>query len=333
MKEEYKASIANVLHTVPANTFERRQLNALATANSSLTEKIFEKAAGRGKIESLLLFPGIELSYHWYLTDHVCFQHKPEPEILDVNYCQAGRIGWKMRGGAVVYLGAGDMCLHASDCCADSEMTLPTGYYSGITVSIDLKELKQHTPDILKDANIGAEYLFQKFCSQNMPLTVPSCDAIDRIFSVLYDLPESLQIPYCKLKAQELLLYLCQMVPNWRKGLTQYASQQTERIKEIHDFLVQHLSQRFTIEQLSRKYLMNTSTLKAVFKAVYGLPIASYMKEYRMQQAMKLLRETDDSIAVIADKVGYETQGKFTKSFKEGTQILPSDYRKLYRKL
>ena len=33
---------------------------------------------------------------------------------------------------------------------------------------------------------------------------------------------------------------------------------------------------------------MNTTTLKSVFKAVYGMPIASYMKEYRMKLASNI---------------------------------------------
>ena len=32
--------------------------------------------------------------------------------------------------------------------------------------------------------------------------------------------------------------------------------------------------------EYKKAYLINTSTLKEVFKAVYGLPIATYMKEY-----------------------------------------------------
>ena len=46
---------------------------------------------------------------------------------------------------------------------------------------------------------------------------------------------------------------------------------------------------------------------------------------------MKLLRETDDSIAQIAKQVGYETQGKFTKAFKESVQRLPTEYRRQYK--
>lgn len=57
--------------------------------------------------------------------------------------------------------------------------------------------------------------------------------------------------------------------------------------------------------------------------------IATYMKEYRVHQAMKLLRETDATIADIAAKVGYETQGKFSKAFKDVVQVLPTEYRKM----
>ena len=106
-------------------------------------------------------------------------------------------------------------------------------------------------------------------------------------------------------------------------------AEQTELIKEIRQQLTEHLEQRFTIEELSKQYLINTSTLKEVFKAVYGLPIATYMKEYRVHQAMKLLRETDATIADIAAQVGYETQGKFSKAFKDVTQVLPTEYRKM----
>ena len=67
----------------------------------------------------------------------------------------------------------------------------------------------------------------------------------------------------------EVLIYLGNM-KSGRKELTQYFSQQTELIKEIRQQLTEHLEQRFTIEELSKQYLINTSTLKEVFKAVYG---------------------------------------------------------------
>ena len=56
--------------------------------------------------------------------------------------------------------------------------------------------------------------------------------------------------------------------------------------------LISDLQKRPTIEELSKKYLINTATLKDTFKGIYGQPIGTYMKEYRIKQAAILLRQT-----------------------------------------
>ena len=44
-----------------------------------------------------------------------------------------------------------------------------------------------------------------------------------------------------------------------------------------------------------------------------------------------MLKQTDDSIAEIAAKVGYETQGKFTKAFKDIAKTTPTAFRRNFR--
>ena len=88
---------------------------------------------------------------------------------------------------------------------------------------------------------------------------------------------------------------------------------------------------RVTIEALAKAYHLNTSTLKTVFKAVYGQPIAAHMKHHRMQEAARLLVETERSVGDIAQQVGYENQSKFSKVFRETFQILPTEYRRQQR--
>ena len=109
------------------------------------------------------------------------------------------------------------------------------------------------------------------------------------------------------------------------------ASRQTEAVRAVHGLLTGQLDRRFTIEELSRRFLINTAALKEGFKAVYGLPIAAYMKEYRIRRAMELLRETSQSVADVAAQVGYETQGKLSKAFKEATGQTPTEYRRQHR--
>ena len=91
--------------------------------------------------------------------------------------------------------------------------------------------------------------------------------------------------------------------------------------------MMSDMSQRCTIEMLSQQYHINTSTLKSLFKTVYGQPLAAHMKEHRMEYAARLLRTTTDSLAEIAEKVGYESQSKPTAAFKSAYG-LPSEYRK-----
>ena len=101
------------------------------------------------------------------------------------------------------------------------------------------------------------------------------------------------------------------------KRLNQYVSGQMETIKEIHSLMTSDLKRHYTIKELSKQYLMNTTTLKSVFKAVYGMPIASCMKEYRMKLASNMLLQEDKSISEIAAAVGYKSQSKFTSAFRD----------------
>lgn len=284
-------------------------------------------AAGKGRVEMYALFPGIEAAYHAFLADQIVFHHDASPSVLELFHCRSGRVGWNMRGDTAIYLGAGDMAAHSTACCADSHMLFPLGYAQGISFSVDLSCLAAHCPDIVAEAGVDIGRLQRMFCD-GKPAAVSACPELDRIFAALYTARPEARRPYLKLKAQELLLYLNEFQSTW-KSPTQYVSQQTERIQEIHRLLTEHPERRFTIEALSRRYSINTSTLKEAFKAVYGLPIASYMKEYRARQAMKLLRETDATVAEIAAQMGYETQGKFSKAFKDVAELSPMEYRKL----
>lgn len=115
---------------------------------------------------------------------------------------------------------------------------------------------------------------------------------------------------------------------NQTSGLTEYQAEQIETVRAIHEHLMQNIGQRITIEALSKQYLINPTTLKEVFKSVYGTSIAAHIKEHRMELAARLLLETNLSIAEIGQRVGYESQSRFTSAFKAYFHTLPTEYRK-----
>ena len=293
--------------------------------------KNFQESHDKNEFISYDLFEGIQLAFI-SLKAEVCSFHHPVPDhILEINYCRTGRLGWQIENGNSFYLEPSDFSLHTMDLCADSKISLPNGDYKGLTLFIDLHELSQNPPKLLSETGITGEFLCQKFCKDGTFTSLAGNEQTEAIFSAFFDLPENLQLPYWQLKTLELLLYLFRLEIDTNRYLTEYQSEQVKIIRCIHEQLVENLDQRVTIDSLSRQYLMNATTLKRVFKAVYGTSIAAHIKIHRMEQAAKLLRETQDDIIQIAQSVGYESQSRFASAFKAHFQMLPTEYRKRYR--
>lgn len=106
--------------------------------------------------------------------------------------------------------------------------------------------------------------------------------------------------------------------------------QADETIAQMHTYLLANLDKRISIDTLSRKFLMNPTTLKSKFKAAYGHSIAAHIKHHRMEKAARLLLETDMPVGEISARVGYASGSKFSAAFSESYGLLPLEYRKKY---
>jgi len=278
--------------------------------------------------ESTPLYPGIELCYLTFSSEPISVQHKAISHIIQINYCKAGQIIWEMKNGNRIYLNPGDFSLHTMKACTDSVLNFPSGIYQGLTIYIDLQVTSDNPPELLRESNIFETVLSEKFCQNDNPVFLARNEQSENIFSAFYDQPEELKLSYQKVKVLELLLYLSKMNFISQNRLTQYQPELIASIQKIHDQLLHHMEQRITIEELAKRYLINPTTLKNAFKSVYGTSLAAHIKEHRMGQAAKMLKETNKSIAEIARAVGYDSQSKFTAAFKAYFKVLPKEYRK-----
>ena len=282
------------------------------------------------KVENAVipLYPGIELCYLTFSTGSFSVQHKAISHMVQINYCKSGQLMWEMKNGNRIYLNPGDFSLHTMKACTDSVLTFPNGIYQGLSIYIDLQEVSDHPPELLKGSNIFETILPEKFCRNDSPVFLAGNEQTESIFSAFFNQPEELKLSYQKIKTMELLLYLSKTELTSSQQLSEYKTEQIRIIREIHDQLTRHMEQRITIEELSRKYLINPTTLKTAFKSIYGTSIAAHIKEHRMEQAAKMLRESEMSIAEIAKAVGYDSQSRFTTAFKTFFHSLPKEYRK-----
>lgn len=284
-------------------------------------------ADGLGLMTVYEVYPGICIIYNDFEATRCQWEEPFDTDMLEINHCREGREGSRLPSGSCLYLGEGDLSIHTMDNCAH-EMSFPLKHYRGISVVIDLRKVTEYPPEILSESGIDISKFKDKFCSGGTCFIMRAKDEIEHIFSELYSVPDCLRKPYFKLKVQELLLFLSMIDVSSEKQREQYTAPHVDIVKEVHQKLISDLQSRPTIEDLSKEFLINTATLKTTFKGIYGQPIGAYMKEYRMKQAAVLLRQTQKSIAEIANEVGYENQSKFATSFRDIMKISPVEYRK-----
>ena len=104
---------------------------------------------------------------------------------------------------------------------------------------------------------------------------------------------------------------------------------QLEHTRQAHDYLLTHQGSRITLPELAAKFHLSQSSLKICFKALYGVPVASYLRGLRMDTAARLLQESDLPVAEIAHRVGYEDPSRFAAAFRRHTGRRPTELRRV----
>lgn len=101
-------------------------------------------------VQQYELFPGIDVTYNYFLSEGFYHKHPHMPTIMVINHCRHGRIGWQMENNLNLYLGEGDLSIHMKDSCSKSHLSFPLGFYEGISFSINFHKLVQDTPNVLR---------------------------------------------------------------------------------------------------------------------------------------------------------------------------------------
>lgn len=104
----------------------------------------------------------------------------------------------------------------------------------------------------------------------------------------------------------------------------------TKPIREAKQYIQENYMKSVTLEDVSAKIGFNTTYFCSLFKKDTGTTFLEYLYEIRINKAKDLLKETNYSVAVICEQVGYSDVKHFTKIFTRYTGLKPNEYRKLY---
>ena len=82
------------------------------------------------------------------------------------------------------------------------------------------------------------------------------------------------------------------------------------------------------VASLAREVGMSRSGFSARFTVLVGESVLQYLTGLRMQLAHRELRQTPDTLAKIAERVGYQSEPAFNRAFKRWCGQTPTAYRK-----
>ena len=103
---------------------------------------------------------------------------------------------------------------------------------------------------------------------------------------------------------------------------------QVNMAKQAERLLTSDLMNRETIANIARDMGISATSLKNYFRAVYGQNISEYLREKRINESKKLLAETNLSILEISNRVGFESQSKFTAMFHAALGLTSTEFRR-----
>lgn len=101
-----------------------------------------------------------------------------------------------------------------------------------------------------------------------------------------------------------------------------------QRIERVRERLIESAGEPPTLEALSEEFHVNAKRLSREFQAVHGLTMYAWLRDYRLREAARMLRETDKSIEQIAQMNGYNGGANFATAFKRRFQVSPREYRR-----
>ena len=203
-----------------------------------------------------------------------------------------------------------------------NEVTDEQGCIVNITVTFGKKfldncgaafpELQEHTK-ILKQKRDAVKFGKEKSV------------AIISILEEMRRLKSAERIPFMI----KLLLILADNEPESIVGQPQKLNREQERMNRIQVYVVCNAKRNITLDDIARHVGMNRTSFCLFFKKATGKTFVTYLNEYRIELACRLLKQRREPIAEICYQAGFNNVPYFNRVFKKAKGVSPSEYAAL----
>ena len=103
------------------------------------------------------------------------------------------------------------------------------------------------------------------------------------------------------------------------------------RLRRVSEYVRTHLGEDLTVEDMAAVINISPHHFSRLFRATTGETPYQFVMRQRLEEAERLLLETDAPIAEIAERVGHRDASHFASIFRRRTGLTPRAYRRQYR--
>ncbi len=100
---------------------------------------------------------------------------------------------------------------------------------------------------------------------------------------------------------------------------------------QVREYLNKHYSEKITLDSLAHAHNISLSQLKRIFKEQVGVSVITYLTNYRIGEAKRLIQEDTMNFSQIAVAVGYDNIYYFSTLFKKQTGMTLTEYSRSLR--
>lgn len=98
------------------------------------------------------------------------------------------------------------------------------------------------------------------------------------------------------------------------------------KIRKAKDIIISRMAEPPSLNELSEEIGLSLKKLKEGFKQIYGEPVYSFLFDYKMEYARKLLDSGEYNVNEVGLKVGYSTASHFIAAFRKKFGTTPKKY-------
>jgi len=131
--------------------------------------------------------------------------------------------------------------------------------------------------------------------------------------------------------ARELVVYLYRPGYQNQFGSLLPPQEVSSLSHKLYNWIVDHLNETLDVPRIADYLNMSTRNFTRVLHKQTGMPPAKFVETVRVEQARKLLEDTDFPLENIAELCGLGNLSTMRRSFLRLLMITPSDYRRGFR--